>query len=134
MDPPPPGAGRGVPPMELKARLTQDGTVLAETPQPSGGLVVVILLFLLAVLLAHLVIVGLGCFWAWWAGRGSTAALVGFVIVGAVEALYLTGAVASLFRGEPSYYLAAAALPLAAQVGLYLVARTRGPRAGRPGG
>ena len=120
--------------MELTARLTQDGPVLAETPQPSGGLVVLILLFLLVVLLAHVVFVGLGCFLAWWAGRGSTAALVGFVIVGAVEALYLTAAVASLFRGEPSYYLAAAALPLAAQVGLYLAARTRRPPSDGPGG
>ena len=92
--------------------------MLAETPQPSGGLVVV----------------GLGCFWAWWAGRGSTAALVGFVIVGAVETLYVTAAVPTLFRGEPNYYLAAAALPLAAQVALYLVGRTRRPRSDRPGG
>lgn len=119
--------------MEPKARLAQDGDVLAETPQPSGGLVVVILLILLAILLAHLVTVGLGCFWAWRAGRGSTPALVGFVIVATVEALYLIGAVASRFRGEPSFYLAAAALPLAAQVGLYLVARTRPPSVG-PGG
>lgn len=98
-------------------------SVLAETPQPDGGLVVIILVILLGVLVAHVAVVALGSFWAWRAGRGSRLALVGFGIIGALEVLYLMAAVPGLLRGNPSFYLASAALPLAAQVALYAGAR-----------
>lgn len=101
-------------------------SMLAESPQPDGGLVVVILVVLLGVLVAHVAVVALGCIWAWRAGRGSRLALVGLAIVGALEVLYLMGAVPGLLWKEPNYYLASAALPLAAQVALYA-----GARAGR---
>ncbi len=107
--------------------------MLAETPQPSGGLLLIFLLFLLGVAAAHVAIVGMGCLWALRAGRGTQGALVGFLLVGIVEVLYVIVAVPSLFRGEPNYYFASALLPLGAQVTLYLGARRGSGRVGGPG-
>jgi hypothetical protein len=119
--------------MERSAGAAQDGHVLAETPQVSGGemgLLFVLLLIGLIIAAGHVAGVVLGCVWAWWAGRGSRGALVGLAVVGAVEALYLLGALQSVLRGAPVPSLWLPALPAVVQAGLYLAgrrSRSRGP-------
>lgn len=99
--------------------------VLAETPQPTGGQVLVLLLILAGVLIVHVAVVVLGCVWAWKAGRGSASALIGLAVVAALEALFVLVAIPSVVRGEPNYYLAWAAVPLVAQLALWAGARAR---------
>lgn len=102
--------------------------MIAEAPQPSGGFVLLILLLVLAVVAVHVVVVTLGCLWAWRAARGSRMATAGLLVVGALEALYLGFAFPTLLRGEPNYYLGWVAVPAALQAALYAGARlTRSP-------
>lgn len=114
--------------MEPQDVAVHDQLVLAETPQPSGSLVFLILLVLLAVVVVHLAAVILGSVWAWRAGRGSQPSLVGFVLIGSFESLYLLGTLSSVVQGEPNLYLGWVAVPLLAQIVLYIASRrTRAP-------
>jgi hypothetical protein len=99
--------------------------VLAETVSFTEEEILVIRLVLLGILAAHVVVAGLGCFWAWRAGRGSQPSTVAWLVVLAIESMYLAMALPSLLRGEPNFYLGGAAVPLAAQVLLFLGARKR---------
>lgn len=106
--------------------------MLAETPQPDGGLLLILILVLLGFLVAHVVVVSLGCFWAWRAGRGSQSALAGFLLVAAVEGLFIGIAVISLLEGSLNLYFGSAVVPLAAQVALYVGAGGGRATAGEP--
>jgi len=106
----------------------QDEPVLAETIKLSGGEVLVILLVLIGMAVVAAAFLALGCVWAWRAGRGSQAALAGWIVCAVVEGLLLLQVIGSLFQGRPNFLGAVPAGALAAQVGLYLAARA--PRAG----
>lgn len=100
--------------------------MLAETVSFTEEEILVILLVLVAILMAAAALVGLGCLWAWKAGRGSQAALVGWSIVGALELLAAAAALPSLVTG-PQPFVSAPAAALAVQVSLYITAKRRGP-------
>jgi hypothetical protein len=99
------------------------GSVLAETIKLSGTEVLIILLVLLGSLLAVVAVMGLGCLWAWRAGRGSQLALAGWVVCGTLEGSVILLGLASLLRGQVNAVGTVPAGALAAQVGLYLAAR-----------
>lgn len=103
--------------------------MLAETPQPDGGLLLVIILVVLGILAMAVATMALGCLWAWKAGRGSQLALGGWVACFTVEGFILLFAVGGLVSGKPHLLLFAPALAVAAQVALYLGARGH-PRPG----
>ena len=56
--------------------------MLAETVSFTEQEMLIILLVLLGFLVLTVAAFVLGCFWAWRAGRGSQAALVGWIVVG----------------------------------------------------
>ena len=100
-------------------------TVLAEAVSFTEEQMLVILLVILGILAAHVVAAGLGCLWAWRAGRGSQLALVGWLAVLGLEVLYVLMAVPGVLQGEPNAFLMSAALPLGAQAFLFARSRSR---------
>ena len=98
--------------------------MLAETPTFTSGEILLILLVLVGLVAVAVATFALGCVWAWRAGRGSKAALVGWVAVGSLEVLLLLPSLPAVLRGE----LVALPVPLGAlacQVGLYLTAKRK---------
>lgn len=111
--------------MDGRRVAAQDANVLAETVSFTEEEMLVILLVLLGILALHVVAALLGCFWAWRAGRGSQLALVGWLLVLALEGLYVMMAIPSLLEARPNLFLSSAAVPLAAQLFLFTRARSR---------
>jgi len=97
--------------------------VLAETIKLSGTEVLIILLVLVGILAIGVAVLGLGCLWAWRAGRGSQLALAGWVVCGTLEGSVVLLSLVDLLRGRVNALAIIPAAALAAQVGLYLAAR-----------
>lgn len=112
--------------MEGRAAAAQDARVLAEAVSFTEEQMLVILLVILGVLALHVVAAALGCVWAWRAGGGSQLALVGWLVLLGFEVLYVSMAVPGLLGGEPNLLLCSAAVPVAAQLFLFVRARDRG--------
>jgi hypothetical protein len=99
--------------------------VLAETIKLSGTEVLVILLVLVGILAIGVAVLGLGCLWAWRAGRGSQLALAGWLVCGTLEGAVILVSLVDLVRGRINPLPSIPAAALAAQVGLYLAAREK---------
>lgn len=112
--------------MDGGKRRGQDHPVLAETVSFTEEEMLIIMLVLVGILVATVAVVGLGCLWAYKAGRGSQAALGGWLIVAALEVVALVASLPGLASG-PSLLLSLPTGALAAQAGLYLTAKRRGP-------
>lgn len=100
---------------------------LAEGPQISGEVMFLILAVMLAMVLAGIGMVVLGCIWAYRAGRGSPTSRVAFGVVAVVEALLF---VMSLTENSVGYSLL---VLLAVQGAFFLAGRRRGPAPPLPG-
>lgn len=99
--------------------------MLAETIKLSGTEVLIILVVLVGILASGLAVLGLGCLWAWRAGRGSQLALAGWVVCGTLEGAVVLLSLVDLLRGRINPLPVIPAAALAAQVGLYLAAREK---------
>ncbi len=96
--------------------------MLAETPTFTSGEILLILIVLVGLVAVAVATFALGCLWAWRAGRGSKAALVGWVAVASLEVLFVLPSLPDALRGG----LFAVSAPLGAltcQVVLYLTAK-----------
>lgn len=105
--------------------------VLAETvtfTEEEMLLILVVLVMTFVVGLVAIVLTVLACIWAWRAGRGSRPALVGFLIVGSLEALVLLSTIPALIGDlSPAVLVPLAVIGL--QVALYLGGRSSAGRA-----
>ena len=97
--------------------------MLAETVSIDGGTLLLILAALLVVLAVTVAIVVFGFVLAPRAGRGSQQALVWWVIIVTVEALYALGGVAAILSGDFSIFGLLPPAIIAGQVALFLQAR-----------
>ena len=97
--------------------------VLAEAVSIDGGALVALLAVMLAVLLSAVAGVVLGFVWAWRAGRGSMHALVGWVLVTALEVMAFFAA--GLDVGNAALWLSLGAI--AGQAVTYVASRARHP-------
>lgn len=113
--------------------VTAPAPLLAEAVSIDGGTLVFILVIALAVLALAVGVAVLGCVLAYRAGRGSSNAMVGLIIIGVLEAFSLLSATGNLLRGDVNVFSTLALIPIAAQVGLYFLGRSRRPAASHPG-
>ena len=98
---------------------------LAEVVQLTDGQVaflILILVLLLGVVVLCCVAVVLGCVWAYRAGRGSSRARHGWIVVGSFEVVALLLPIAGRFGGGFDFLMLG---PLAAQGALFLLGRSR---------
>ena len=99
--------------------------IVAESVSLNGGEMFVVLVVLVAILLVMLAMLVGGCIWAYRAGRGSSASLVGAGVVAATALVIATFGV-----GSGGYVAAVMAFGvLALQAGLFAAGRSAGPNA-----
>jgi len=113
--------------------VTPPAPLLAEAVSIDGGTLVLILVIALAVLALAVGVAVLGCVFAYRAGKGSSAAMIGLIIIGVLEAFSLLSATGNLLRGDFNLFSTLALIPIAAQIGLYLLGRSRRSATSLPG-
>ena len=101
--------------------------VLAEAITFTEEEILVILLVLVGILVVGVVVVVLGCIWAWMAGKGSVLALVGFLVIASLEAPLLLASIPGLVTDLNLAVLGPLAV-LGLQVALYLGGRASAGR------
>ena len=97
--------------------------LLAEAVTLDAGAMALILAILALGAALTIAAIVLGCIWADRAGKGSARALVGWLLIAAVEALVSVGGIASLLDDPNPLYLFPLAV-LGYQLWLYLRARS----------